>query len=146
MKLRFLWTLLLAVPVFAQTAKVIQLSPEDAKEAKLLYDLKKDLVKQQDEFDEKIRKAYLTTTYKATKNSVCYWSLYGSVYYTSSVSENGICTGIKEGWYNGFNYSEDFLFIVPNPPPTTSYTVGDHGYALTTNPSPTTWTFNGATN
>lgn len=80
----------------AQTAKVIQLSPEDAAQAKALYAQKADIEKQIAGLEQKI-----TTKYLAKDKSSSFW-----VFNNQESS--------PWPWLNGFEYSDDFKFIVPN--------------------------------
>jgi hypothetical protein len=95
MKLALL-AIFLALPLPAQTAKVIALSQEDAKLAKSLYE-ERDLVnKKIAELDSKVKKDYLL----GEKGSSC--------------GQNG--KYYMPGWGCGeFEFSEDFKFIVPKP-------------------------------
>lgn len=83
----------------AQTAKVVQLSPEDAKEAKTLHDEQDNLTARMNAFHDRIQRKYL-----AAKEGESYDGLIWS-----SVDK----LRIKSGWFEGFEYSEDFRFIVP---------------------------------
>lgn len=92
-----------SVAIGAQTAKVIQLSPEEARQAKSLRDQQDAIAKKIAEFDQTIRDKYL----KAAKEEEGH---------TATYSLNGKWIWIKSGWGNGsFQYSEDFRFIVPVP-------------------------------
>lgn len=77
----------------AQTAKVIQLSPEDAKQAQNLYAEKAEVEAKIADLQNKIKVEYLSE----------YQESFGS--YT------------LPGWELGFEYSTDFKFIVPKPTP-----------------------------
>ncbi len=93
--------LFLAVPLIAQTAKVIQLSPEEAKQAKVLHAEQDSIAKKIVEFDQAIRARYLS----APKDQEGH---------TQTYLFNGSWFWVKDGWGAGnFQYSEDFKFIVP---------------------------------
>lgn len=84
--------LLTASVVQAQTAKVIVLNSNDAEKAKSLYAQKTAIEKQIDEFTKTVTNTYLM---------------------------NG--KDVKDGWANGFMFSEDFKSIVPN-----SFIIGNY--------------------
>ena len=93
--------LALSLPCVAQTAKVLQLTPDEAKQAKTLYDQQAALEKQIADFHDAITKKYLHE-----KNVAGYDpKTFAGWLYTEGQS--------KPGWFNGFEYSEDFQFIVP---------------------------------
>lgn len=88
-----------------QTAKVIQLSPEEARQAKALRDQQDAIAKKIADFDQAIRIKYLT----APKDDEGH---------TQTYSLNGKWIWVKSGWGSGsFQYSEDFRFIVPSSVP-----------------------------
>jgi hypothetical protein len=96
-------TIFLAVPLTAQNAKVIQLSPEDAKQAKVLHDEQEAIAKKIVEFDQAVRTKYLTAPKEQEGHTYTY-------------NLNGSWVWVKDGWGTGtFQYSEDFKFIVPVP-------------------------------
>lgn len=82
----------------AQTATVVELKAEDAALAKRLYAEKAGIEKQIADLEVKIRGTYLKPA--CDKNSITF------------------CAG-SPTWYNGFEYSTDFKFIVPKPQVTT---------------------------
>jgi hypothetical protein len=83
---------LAASPLFGQTAKVIALSPEDAAQAKALFTQKAEIEKKIKHLEDAVHDKYLITPHHGPSG------LYGTY---------------KEGWSAGFDYSEDFKFIVP---------------------------------
>ena len=87
-----------ALKAVGQTAKVIQLTPDEAKQAKALYDEQQALAKRQQEFD-----AAISHKYTETPSTLSVFSKPWTTYSTNS------------GWENGFVYSENFKFIVPKP-------------------------------
>jgi hypothetical protein len=104
MKLTLLSVLLLAATTLhAQTAKVIQLNPEDAALAKSLHEQKEALDKKIADFDDGVRKHYLLETKKE-----------GNIL-TFAFCSNGPCPTYKQGWSGGFEFSDDYKFIVPTP-------------------------------
>lgn len=125
----FLFSILAACSLSGQTAKVIQLSPEDAAQAKALHDEQTSLTQRQKDFDNKIEGIYtevpIPTSGKAGQSCV-YYDASGYNYY-------GIC-GVstkKNGWNYGFEYSDDFKFIVPKPAPSsTSTSTSTSGYLV----------------
>ena len=90
MKKLALLSVFLALPLLlpGQTAKVIQLSPEDAKQAATLYAKKADIEKQIDALHVEITQKYIS-------------------------KEQGWLVFSSNPWSNGFEYSDDFKFIVP---------------------------------
>ena len=86
----------------AQTAKVIQLSPEDAAKAKALYAQKADIEKQIDDLQQKITATYLAKNKEIQES----WGWY------------------PWPWLNGFEFSDDFKFIVPKTGTTGTATTG----------------------
>jgi hypothetical protein len=93
MKLLVLALALSSAFAFGQTAKVIALSPSDAREAKQLEQAVSDSIKAREDFRETIVKKYLITEF---------------------VKQTGLAV-FKDGWtYGDFEFSDDFLFIVPN--------------------------------
>lgn len=98
----------LSIVGHGQTAKVIQLSPDDAKQAKALYDEQIALDKRKAAFEELVRTRYLTVK-KGDKE----WGDEGVVF---SINGAGVTvkTSYRAGWnYGQFEYSEDFKYIVP---------------------------------
>lgn len=111
--MKILLLLALSLPSAAQTAKVIQLTPDDAIQAKTLYDAQIALDKQKADFHTAIVKKYLVVK-RGDKD----WGDQGVVF---SLDSAGITvkTSYRAGWgYGNFEYSEDFKFIVPVPVPT----------------------------
>lgn len=93
--------LFVAASLRAQTAKVVQLSPEESTKAKTLYDQKAEIEKKIEALNDQIRTRYLTEPSGK------------SGYYCISTTGKA-CVLYKDGWYGGkFTYSEDFKFIVP---------------------------------
>lgn len=97
--------LLISIPSLAQTAKVIELSPEDAALAKRLHENQIEIERQMKEFQRHVRITYL---------------LEHNAHSGSAGFGNGHCV-VKEGeiipgWFCGdFDLSDDFRFIVPTP-------------------------------
>lgn len=86
--------ILLTGSLYAQTAKVIQLTPEDANEAKLLYKQKAEVEQKIEDLENKIHGFYL-------------------IIHSRDIS-HGQYAVPKPGWGTGtFEYSEDYKFIVP---------------------------------
>lgn len=130
--------LCLAAIAFSQSAKVIALDPADAKEAKRLADARAALLKDQADFDEKIKHKYASHVVQYP-TSAC---ISGMVVTHQDGTQVHIgpdtCTPPKptdadqehardyrplEGWEGGIQYSEDYRFIVPVPyvPPKNSW-------------------------
>lgn len=125
--MKILLVCLLALPLSAQTAKVIQLSDDDAKQAKYYHDAVAAAQLAEDIFRDKVKVQY-TQEDQLWPTAAC----------VSSFSVNGHPIGqpadyncppakpltpeekkaathreYKTGWLYGFDYSEDFKFIVP---------------------------------
>ena|SRR5258706_11785625 len=90
-------TLLTSGNAIAQDAKVIQLSEQDAKTAKQLYDAKIAANNAYEDFQKKIKLEYTLNKPKYKNEAL----------------------SLKEGWLGGFIFSQDFKFIVPSPYSTT---------------------------
>ena len=106
-----------------QTAKVIQLSPEDAKQAQALADEQKALDEKTAAFREAVKQKYLVTTERKEAGDC-----YAGVFMTNATSgflvlgDGTINWSSKpepyyrRGWRCGeYQYSDDFKFIVPVP-------------------------------
>lgn len=92
-KLIALLALMAATSCYAQTAKVIALSPEDVKTAKALDAEQHALDRRREAFNDHVRELYLAKESKQTSGLYQY----------------------KEGWPHGeFTFSEKFLYIVPS--------------------------------
>lgn len=128
--------------VTAQTAKVVQLSTEDAAQAKALAEEQKALDEKIVAFRESIEQKYLVTTEEKERGS-CYagqvalsdpvtitdGSTTGQLFITGPVTSTGSSTTeprsslshtpyYRQGWGCGeYQYSDDFRFIVPLPEP-----------------------------
>lgn len=111
--------------VYPQGAKVVALSPDDAKQAKALDDEQKALIAKAEAFREHIQKVYLTSTSTKWEDvDACYHAeINGLSTVTTELNAAGQTVGpprfyYKRGWNCGqFVYSEDFKFIVPAPDP-----------------------------
>jgi hypothetical protein len=91
---------MLVATVIAQSAKVIQLTPAEAAEAKRLYEQQIEIAEQIRKFNDTIRTRHLAAT--ETTGSA------------SAIMINGKFMPLIDGWDGGrFQYSEDFRFIVP---------------------------------
>ena len=88
--------IVLSLAVFAQTAKVVVLKPAEAAQAKKLHEALDAAKKDADDFDNEIAARYT-------------WEESG---FTVS---NGAWHSTKVGWEYGFEFSEDFRFVVPKP-------------------------------
>lgn len=93
MKKIVLAVILMLGTAFSQNAKVIQLSPEDAIQSATLHKAVKDAEKAVEKFDKTVKKTYLP----APRPSNTF------VNETVSAPE----------WFYGFEYSDDWKFIVP---------------------------------
>lgn len=95
----FLAAVLASSLLNAQTAKVVQLSAQDAAVAKSLHEQREALDKRIAELDALIAKRYLQDTKKDGL--------------TFSLCTSGPCPTYKAGWSGSFEFSEDYKFIVP---------------------------------
>jgi hypothetical protein len=112
MKSALLCLLLIAAPMLAQTAKVVELKPEEAAEAKQLHDAADRAKKAADEFDAKIGERYVWSE-GSTANSY----------------------SLKPGWPYGFEFSDDYRFIVPKPYQAQAPSACGYGFYM----NPATW-------
>ena len=101
-------TIFWGVPLTSQTAKVIALSPEDAKARAALEAQRVEIENKIEALDEAIRMRYTTVGEKDPEASSVQ-SLVG----LSSLFDNGPSRYYRRGWEHGVNYTEDFKFIVP---------------------------------
>jgi hypothetical protein len=103
-------TMFLTVTSFAQTAKVIQLSPEDAAEAKSLYEQKAAIEQKIEAMEEKVATDYLEDKTKPAAYRYC-------VKFVGDTCVQGGPKDVhyprRDGWESGFEFSVDFKFIVP---------------------------------
>jgi hypothetical protein len=136
MKLALL-SVFLALPLLlpAQTAKVIQLDPEEAAKVKQLYQQKADAEQAISDFQIKIQEKYTKRKVEYNPGLSCLTPS------GNGIVGVGLCGGEKDpatkkafywdfisGWNYGFEYSEDFKFIVPKAAPASSY-IGNEVYA-----------------
>ncbi len=99
--------LLATLTAAGQTAKVIQLEPADAAQAKLLHEQAVAAAKKEVDFMETVRWKYL-------KSNNAYTSIH---LFVSPNNMNEEHYDLKSGWGDGtFEFSEDFRFIVPSTP------------------------------
>ncbi len=128
----------LALPLMhGQTAKVVQLSPEDAKQAKALDDAQNELTAKIAAFRETIKQKYLVTTERKEAGDCFAGTLTLDATAGALVLGDGTLSlkpaekpqsppkpepYYRRGWHCGdYQYSDDFRFIVPVPaPPYTS--------------------------
>lgn len=119
MKLRYqiaisvLTALVLTVAVeqaFSQTAKVIALSPEDAKQAESLYQQKKDIEDKIAKLEDLVKNKYLIEGVPLYMG--CVFIEIANPY----PNQTNLHYCRLAGWEGGFQFSEDFKFIVPKPP------------------------------
>ncbi len=127
----------LALPLMhGQTAKVVQLSPEDAKQAKALDDAQNELTAKITAFRETVKQKYLVTTERKeagdcfagtlTLNATAGALVFGDGTLSLKPAEKPQSPPkpapyYRLGWRCGdYQYSDDFRFIVPAPAP--SYT------------------------
>lgn len=121
--------ILVAAALVAQTAKVIHLKTEDQVQAKKLYNDLQAAQKAWDEFNTKIADKYAAETLHSDG------TLIKTCVAVNSKTGKGVncqpATRPKEGWHNGFEFSEDFTAIVPKS--TSSYTLSTNGWGSMTN-------------
>ena len=98
---RILITLAFAGTMYAQTAKVIQLTPAETAEAKHLQAVQVDISKRMQALRGAIEARYISRSNES--DGQCH-----------TISVGTYCPRqMFEGWSGGFEYSEDFKFIVP---------------------------------
>ena len=137
--------LLLAVPVQAQDAKVIELKSTDAFSAQKVYDALRKAEKDRDEFEAFIKKTYLVVEEgDADKGSTIVgesgaWTMgcNAIAFANQPIADYDKCKQAeaewekvhnprpkyqyyRAGWENGFVFSRDFRFLVPKPVPLVS--------------------------
>jgi len=97
---KFLIALALLVPVAgaAQSAKVIVLSDADAAEAKSLHRKLQEILDKQKALESKIKAKYIVAAHDKNNGGIC-----------------GTDGCYDSEWGSGFEYSEDFRFVVPVP-------------------------------
>jgi hypothetical protein len=133
--------------IHGQTAKVIQLSPEDAAQRKALEDQRTEIERKIKDFDLDIQRRY-TTVLEGDKDASGYAYFYGISF--GAAGSSAITAGCfrtltttdqayedcekrqdaeraknppppqrmyRSGWEQGVIYSDDFKFIVPAPAP-----------------------------
>lgn len=108
-----LFTLLSAT--YAQEAKVIQLSAQDATDARRFYEEYKAAELRWQKFQEVVKVKY-TQTVKGEKDAdaICSSGTFTVTFTGEPVrSKADDCIYYRKGWYSGFTFSTDFRFIVP---------------------------------
>lgn len=119
MKYLLLSAVFLAATLHAQTAKVIQLSPEDAAQAKSLHEQKEALDKKIADLQQKIHDNYLSVEVQyPTTACIAFNRAETCIPRKPTPAEEKAARGLgpKKGWESGkFEYSDDFKFIVPAP-------------------------------
>jgi len=104
---------LFACGAFGQTAKVIQLSPEDAAKSKQVHEAALKAQKAVEDFDQHVRETYTQCSHKDC--NLRGYLIIGGIEY-------------KDGWDGGIEYSEDWQFIVPKRVATTgAFTISNLG-------------------
>lgn len=98
-----------------QTAKVIVLSPADAAEAKRLYAEKANVEKKIAELQARIRDAYIGVPVIQEGNPKRYVCPKDSDSTVIWGPTGGPVRCERNGWNYGFEYSDDFKYIVPVP-------------------------------
>lgn len=103
MKALALLAVWMALPVFSQDAKVIELSKSDAASAKTAYERLLEAQKAWETVKSGIDSKYTIDTQPS-------YGLYGDLKLKA----------YKSGWWDGFVFSEDFRFILPKVKPQVS--------------------------
>ena len=104
------------IPVVAQTAQVIELSPAEGKQAMDLYAQKTAIEKKIEDFRQTIQNKYVSEKVPSDGFVVCAGVTNG--YLTCPPPDTTIIP--KNGWEYGFQFSDDFRFIVPKTSPPNS--------------------------
>jgi hypothetical protein len=130
---RFSFLLILALPLHAQTAKVIQLSPADAAEAKALHAQRDAINKKIDDLQKKITDKYLSVEKPGSGNFLSYSGpvrlcMINAGCPPETPEEKKRTEEADKKWresenlkhhleripgWDDFQFSEDFKFIVP---------------------------------
>lgn len=125
--------LLFAIPLAAQDARVLPLSPVDAQTAKAKYEALQKAQKDWDDFQEKIKQDYLVVPKGDPEagNTIASGGLTswagisysdGSYVVKSAVEKENDerkhpTMFERAGWENGAVFTKDFRFLVPKPSP-----------------------------
>jgi len=110
--------LLFAIPLAAQDARVLPLSPVDAQTAKAKYEALQKAQKDWDDFQEKIKQDYLVVPKGDPEagNTISSGGLtFGRAFHISDGSYPTMFE--RAGWENGAVFTKDFRFLVPKPSP-----------------------------
>ena len=116
---------ILVAPLHCQTAKVVALSPEDAAKAKRLYDAKIAAEMAYAEFQQDIANRYVSHEVISPATACATICTQQSCPSTSCTppkptpeqEKASHSFQLNHGWWDGFNFSEDFRFIVPQEAP-----------------------------
>lgn len=101
----------------AQSAKVIALTPDEARQAKFMQDQVDIAIKRQKDFYESLQHKYTQTM-----TLECRWdflNVNGAI--TTPPCDKTPVYHNKDRWSDGFQYSEDYKYIVPVEPKPLSY-------------------------
>ena len=116
-----------AMAASAQTAKVVQLTPDEAKQAKALYDQQQELTKVTEQFRAALRDKYLKRPPDPPQPKVTVGSF--SLCGVSLCPANYSPSPYKAGWESGeYIYTDDFKFLVPKPYQNGSSSYGSSNY------------------
>jgi hypothetical protein len=121
-------TLLLgAAGLWAQTAKVVQLSPQDAEKARQLYDAAQAAQKAYEDFRTEVAHKYIDYVSATNGDSLVMCGTFtpGGLYQAAPCPGDKPSDVVKTfmpqaSWENGFDFSADFKYIVPANPPRAS--------------------------
>jgi hypothetical protein len=109
MKIIAILGLSISLTVSAQTAKVVQLSPLDAEKARSLYEQRDRIDKEISDLEVQIGHQYISNMEPRT----------GCVNYNQDLDSvpcekpKGKTFTLQPGWESGFEFSDNFKFIVP---------------------------------
>jgi len=112
--------LLFAIPLAAQDARVLPLSPVDAQTAKAKYEALQKAQKDWDDFQEKIKQDYLVVPKGDPEagNTIASGGLTPWAGISYSDGSYVVKTMFERaGWENGAVFTKDFRFLVPKPSP-----------------------------
>lgn len=90
----------------AQTVKVIELSPEDTRHIIEIDKSIATLQKLREDYLTHIRMTYIAERYGKGNDGCAAQSV-------DPIDGKKKCAGLSKEWWNGFEFSEDFRFIVP---------------------------------
>lgn len=109
----------MSTALLAQNAKVIELTPAEATEAKSIAQEQKDLAQREIDLRYDIALHHNIARELPTRASACIGK--GCIPSGLPEADHRWVEFVVGGWLNGFEYSEDYRFIVPKAAPASNY-------------------------